>query len=251
VTVLPARNGTSSRRRTALAALAAATLLLAGTGCRHGDGGTTRREPGATQYLDRLSRAIGAVSAARARLATDASAIGAGAQKVDDVDDVAVDGDRSAVRARRPAAARAVGKAAPLARRYNKDVAAYDTAVTALDAAKSDGLDATQQQAVTGVVTAARAELTALHSYATVVASVWPRYEQLDENQKLWLARSSNGWYRDQHEAAGAYVVLSDRAGLDAARRSLAAADGRRLAAARTADAAVATARDALATLVR
>jgi hypothetical protein len=95
-----------------------------------------------------------------------------------------------------------------------------------------------------------RSEASQLHSYATAVATVWPRYEALDENQKLWLARSSNGWYRDQQEAAGAYVVLSDRPVIARSRRSLATADARRLAAARATDASIGRARGALASLL-
>jgi hypothetical protein len=231
-----------------LRAAAALLAALALTACDPAD--RTPRVVTETRFLERLGGAIGDVNAARARLATDASAIGTAAAKIDDVDDVAVDGNRDAVRNRRGAAANALRPASVAARRYNKDVRGYEAAITALAAADGEGLRADQRAAVDGVVTSARAEARELHRYAAMVASVWPRYELLESNQRVWFARSSNGWYRDQHEAAGAYVVLSDRAGLAPARRSLAAADGRRLAAARACDAAIAAARGALASLL-
>jgi outer membrane murein-binding lipoprotein Lpp len=235
-------------RAAAVALTAALAAALALTGCH--SGGARKHDAVETRFLDKLSGAIGALNAARARLATDAAAIGAAAARIDDVDDVAVDGDRNAVRARRALSAKVVPTASVVARRYGKDVTADQTAVTALSEATGVGLDDEQRAAVDAVATAASREVDELHSYATVLAAVWPRYEQLNGNQKLWLERASNGWYRDQHESAGAYVALTDRAGLDAARRNLAAADRRRLAAARTVDRAVAAARTALASLL-
>jgi hypothetical protein len=232
---------------TRLTALALATTLAL-TGCHSGGG--HRHDVVETRFLDALSTAIGQLNTARTRLANDAAAIAAAAARIDDVDDVAVGGDRNAVRARRALAAKAVPMASIVARRYGKDVTTDQTAVTALARATGEGLNDEQRAAVDKVATAAQQELTELHSYARVLATVWPRYEQLDENQKLWLARASNGWYRDQHESAGAYVVLSDRTGLDAARRDLAAADRRRLDAAKAVDRAVAAARAALASLL-
>jgi hypothetical protein len=233
--------------RAAATAFAATTLAL--TACQTGGGPREPRVVEETRFLDALSGAIDGVNATRARLAADANAISAAAAALDDVDDVAVDGNREAVRARRPKADRAMAKASPAARRLNKDVRAYRDAVTALDGAATEGLDAAQQAAIDGVVAAARAELGRLRSYATVVASVWPRFEQLNETQKLWLARYSNGWYRDQREAAGAYVTMIDRTALARDRSSLARADARRLAAAKRASDAIAEARGALASL--
>lgn len=233
-------------RRAAVAAAVAAALAL--TACTRDE----PREPRVvveTRFLDALSKAIEGVNAARARLAADANAIGTAAAALDDLDDVAITGDRAAARARRGAAANAMPAAMRAARRLNADVAAYRTAAAALDRAPKEGLDAPQRAALSDVVSAARAEQSQLRGYATVVASVWPRYEKLDENQRLWLTRASNGWYRDQRESAGAYAVLTDRAALGTARRSLAAADARRLSAARRADTAIDTARGALASL--
>lgn len=235
------------KRGVALAVVA----VLALAGCRSDGGQAPPHGQHETRFLDRMNAAIGAVNAARGRLATDASAIDRAAQRIDDVDDVAVTGDRAAVRARRPAAAAAVTTAAPAAARYQKDVAAYATAITAVDAAKAEGLNAPQQRAVGDFVAAARAEVTELHVYAGVIGTVWPRYADLDDKQRTWLARASNGWYRDQQEAAGAYVVLSDRDTLAQARRSLATADAARLDAARDADRAANAARTALAGLLR
>ncbi len=235
-----------TRRATAIAATLLAVLAFAGCESGHGE----PREAVQTRFLERLSAAITDLNTARQHLADDAAAISLAAERLDDVDAVAVRGDRTAVRGRRPAAAAAVSKAAAAARRLGKDVTTYDRAVAALGAAGDEGLDATQQAAVQGVVTAGRDELGQLHSYATVIATVWPRYESLDENQLLWLARASNGWYRNQDEAANAYVVLTERAGLTAARRSLSSADAARLRAARSAAAAIRTARDALAVLL-
>jgi outer membrane murein-binding lipoprotein Lpp len=230
----------------ALAAALAATLLL--TGCRGGSDDSPR--PVLTQYLDDLSTAIEGLNAARARLADDANAIGVAAAALDDVDDVAVTGNRDAARNRRPAADRAMPKASAAARRLNTDVVTYRRSVTALDEARDPSLTAAQQRALDDVVAAARKEVAQLKSYATVIASVWPRYERYDENQKLWLLRSSGGWYRDTKEAAGGYAVLNDRATLARDRRSLASADQKRLAATRMAGAAIATARGALAALL-
>jgi hypothetical protein len=137
------------------------------------------------------------------------------------------------------------------ARRMPANVRAHDAAVTALAAAPSSGLTPEQVGALRDVTQATRTEARALRSYGTVVATVWPRYAALDEGQKLWLARASNGWYRNQQEAAGNYLVLVDRTALDAGRRSLAAADAARLAAARAAAGAIDGARGALASLLK
>lgn len=234
-----------SARTTTAAALAAALVL---TGCRGGDDPPQR--PVVTQYLEDLSKAIEGLNAARARLAEDANAIGAAAAALDDVDDVAIDGNRDAARDRRPAADRAMPKASAAARRLNRDVVTYRRSVTSLDDARDPSLTAAQDQAIRDVVAEARKEVDQLRSYATVIAAVWPRYERYDENQKLWLLRSSGGWYRDTKEAAGGYAVLNDRAALARDRRSLSSADQKRLAAARLAGAEIAAARGALAGLL-
>jgi hypothetical protein len=129
-------------------------------------------------------------------------------------------------------------------------VAAYERAVGALAAADTPGLTPEQAGALARAVTAARAELAEAKRYAAAVTSVWTRYEELDANQKLWLARASNGWYRDQQESAGAYVVLTDRTRINAARQTFATADATRVAAARSATAAFDAARAALASLL-
>jgi outer membrane murein-binding lipoprotein Lpp len=232
-------------RRAAAAALAAALLL---TGCTHGDDQPKRTTE--TRFLDALSTAIKGVNAARQRLADDANALATAADALDAFDDVAVEANREAARARRPKADNAMAKASAAARRLTKDVRAYATAITALDRAPKDGLDTVQRGAVDDVVTATGAEQAQLKGYATVVAAVWPRYEVWNDNQKTWLARYSNGWYRDRKEAAGAYAVFTDRAVIARDRRSLAGADQRRLDAARLASEQIATARGALASLI-
>lgn len=233
------------RRATALA-LAAALLL---PGCRTAGEGTPR-EVVETVFLDRLEAAIDDVNATRARLAQDANAISTAAAAIDAVDDVAITGDREATRPKRAAASRVMPPAMSAARRLNKDVRAYRDAITRLDKVPGTGLDAVQRGAIDDVVRAVRAELVQLRGYATVVASVWPRYETLHENQGLWLMRASNGWYRDTQESAGAYAVLSgSRAQLAQDRKSLAGADTKRLAAARAAGDAIDAARGALASL--
>ena len=210
----------------------------------------TRYAIGAILEVIQEGRPIAAVNAARTTLARDAAALGAAAAAIDAVDEVAVTGDRDAVRAARRKAAAPVEKAAATARRLNKDVTAYDRAIARLDeAAATPSLRPEERGAIERVVTAGRQEARQLHTYATVIATVWPRYERLDETQGLWLARSSNGWYRDQQEGAGAYVVLADRTTMATARRALAAADAKRLTAAKKTDAAVADARAALAAL--
>jgi hypothetical protein len=238
------------RRR--LAAVAVATALATALTACDGGGGEPREPTTAvqTRLLDRLSKAIEQVNAARTRLAKDTNALAAAAGAIDDVDDVAVKGDRDAVRARRQKSAPLVPQGDAAAGRLGKDVRAYRAAVAALDAAKAEGLDAAQQRAVAAFVAAANRELDQLKTYSTVVSAAWPRYRKLDEAQGLWLARASNGWYRDTKEAAGNYAVMTDRKALARDRRSLAAADGRRLGAARAASAAAAEARRVLAPLL-
>lgn len=217
----------------AVAAGLAAALAVTGTGCR-----ADKREPKVvieTVFLERLSAAIRGVNAARQRLADDGNALGTAAQALDDVDAVAVTGDRQAVRDKRKPAANAMTTAGPVARRIGKDVTAYEQAITALEAADTPGLTAEQVAAIADAVSAGKAEVAELKRYGAAVATSWPRYEKLDSDQKLWLTRASNGWYRDQQEAAGAYVVMTDRRTLTPARRSFAAADSRRVAAAREA----------------
>ncbi|HVF03606.1 MAG TPA: hypothetical protein VNA20_02080 [Frankiaceae bacterium] len=239
---------TRTPRATRLAA--ALTALLVGvTGCQN-------REPTKpnvvveTRYLDALSKAIDAVNKTRARVVADGNAISRAAAALDDVDDAAVTGDRDTVRGRRATASTAFGKAQAATNRLGKDVRAYRTAVDGLARAPREGLDPTQNAALADVVSAARAELSQLRDYATVMAVVWGTYQKLDEVQGLWLTRSLGGWYRDQREAAGAYGVLVDRPVLAKARTSLAGADRRRLAAARLVDDQLATARGALASLL-
>ena len=235
---------------TRAAAALAAALALTATGCTTG-GGTREPTPAVeTRFLEELSAAIAAVNKARQSLATDANAISAAATAIDDVDDVAVTGNRDAVRNRRAKAGPAAAAAARAARALNKHVRVYRTAIDGLRTAPTTGLDVPQQRAIRDVATAARSEYDQLRGYATVIASIWPRYEKLNENQVLWLQRASNGWYRDTKEAAGAYVVMTDRDALAKDRRSLAGADARRLAAAQRAGEAIAAARGALASLV-
>jgi hypothetical protein len=191
------------------------------------------------------------VNDARKRLADDGNALVAAAQALDAVDEVAVKGDRTAVRSRRPAAARATAAAGVVARRLGKDVDAYEKAVTALDAAEAPGFTPEQLDALRAAVRAGRTEVAALRSYVAAVTGVWTRYEDLDADQKLWLARASNGWYRSQQESAGAYAVLTERTRLAAARRTFAGADQRRVAAGRTATTAFDAARAALQPLLR
>jgi hypothetical protein len=230
-----------------LAAALGAALAL--TACQGGDGGPPREPVTQTRFLEELSAAIDGVNDARRRLATDGNALSAAATALDAVDAVAVTGNRDAVRNRRPKAAAAAAKAATAARALTKHVRAYGTAVETLAQAPTAGLDDTQRAAVLGVVRAARDEHRQLRGYATVIASSWPRYERLNEAQVLWLQRASNGWYRDTKEAAGAYVVMTDREALARDRRSFAGADERRLAAARVAGDAITAARGALASL--
>ncbi|MDQ1711422.1 MAG: hypothetical protein QOE45_872 [Frankiaceae bacterium] len=236
---------TAAARRAAAAFLAVA---LAATGCHRGNGAP--RASTETRFLDRLATAISGLNAARQRLADDAAAIGVTAAALDDVDSVAVTGDRAAVRTQRNAHAAEIPKGMAAARRMPPDVRAYDAAVAALAAAPAPGLTPAQTTALGNVVTAVRAEAANLHIYGTVVATVWSRYASLDENQKLWLSRASNGWYRDQQEAAGNYLVLVDRSALDSGRRSLAAADASRIAAARRTQGPIDKARVALASLL-
>ena len=235
------------RRATAVAAVVA--LAFAAPGCRD----APAREPRVvveTTFLERLSGAISDVNAARQRLAQDGDALVAAATALDDVDAVAVKGDRKAARDRRPAAARATQTAGEVVRRLDKDVAAYERAVAALDAAAAPGLTPEQLEAISDAAAAGRAEVAELRRYAAAVTSVWTRYEELDADQKLWVSRAYNGWYRTTEESAAAYVVLTDRRRLATTRRTFAAADERRVAAARTASRAFQRTRAALASLL-
>ena len=218
-------------RRAAAAALAA---VLAVAGCTK-DEPEPRPTAVQTVFLERLSAAIRDVNAARQRLADDGAALGAAAQALDDVDEVAVTGDRKTARDRRPKAARAVQAAAPVVRRLNEHVRTYERAVAALSAADAPGLTGDQQAALRDSVQAGRDELTELKRYAAAVTSVWTRYEKLDSDQKTWVARAYNGWYRTTKESADAYVVMTERSRLALARRTFASADQRRVAAGRTA----------------
>jgi hypothetical protein len=234
--------------RTAAVA-AAVALALALPACDDGP----KREPRQvveTVFLERLSGAIRDVNASRQRLADDGAALGAAAKALDDVDAVAVHGDRKVARERRPAAARTVQAASPVARRITKDVAAYERAVAALDEAEAPGLTKEQLDALRGAVQAGRTEVGELKRYASAVAASWTRYEKLDSDQKLWVARAYNGWYRTTEESAGAYVVMTERTKLATARRTFSAADGRRVTAARTAAAQYDAARRALTALL-
>ncbi|HEV2889359.1 MAG TPA: hypothetical protein VGX28_03205 [Frankiaceae bacterium] len=237
-----------SRGATRAAVLAVALALVA-PACTKGDAPPPKQVV-ETRFLDRLSGAIKAVNDARGRLATDGNVLGAAAQALDDVDEVAVNGDRAAARKRRPAAAKAVQAAAPIARRLNDHVRAYERAVAALDAAEAPGLTREQLAALGDAVQAGRGEVTELKRYAAAVASAWPRYEKLDADQKLWVARASNGWYRTQNESAGAYVVLTERQRLATARRTFATADARRVGTARTTAATYDRVRAVLASLL-
>lgn len=216
------------------AAAAAVALALLAPAC-------TKDEPEppkvvvATVFLERLSAAIRDVNTARKRLADDGAVLGAAALALDDVDEVAVTGDRKAARDRRPKAAGAVQKAAPIVRRLNEHVRTYQRAVTALSAAEAPGLTPEQLAALRNAVQAGRDELNELQSYATAVTSVWTRYEKLDADQKTWVSRAYNGWYRTTEESADAYVVMTERPKLAAARRTFASADQRRVQAGRTA----------------
>lgn len=231
------------------AAALAAALVIAATGCSRG---AAPRKPTTTEtrFLDALSTAIGQINNSRQRLADDGAALDEAARLLDAIDAVALRGDRATVRTERKNAAKKISLAKTLARRVARDVADYDKAVTALGKATGEGLTNAQRAAVEDVVDAGRAEVSELRRYAASVATDWPRYEELDEHESLWLARASNGWYRDQKESAGAYAVLSDRQRLAKARSGYAAADARRVGAARAATRSIAAARAALASLL-
>ena len=246
----PGRATGRAPRRAPRAALAALLVVALAGACQPQRRDDPPRVITETRFLEELSDAIAAMNRARAAVVADANALSAGAAALDDVDDVAVDGDRDAARGRRAKAQAAMAKARPAARRLGGHVRAYRRAIDTLARASKVGLDPAQHAAITNVVSAARAEYSPLRDYATVIATIWPRYEKLDEDQRLWLTRYNGGWYRDRQEAAGAYVVMTDRDALARDRRSLAGADKRRIEAARAYDAEADRARGVLATLL-
>jgi hypothetical protein len=233
-----------ARRAVVLALLAALVPSCRG-------GGTSQHDQDLVRELTALDAAITAVNGARKVVVADADRVTAAVRRLDEADAYGGRGDQAGMRRSRPAARRAVALAVPALRAIAGDAGRYTAALAVLDrAANGPGLDPTQRAAVRDVVVVARAEADRSSAFGRVALGVWPRFQAFDAAQELWLQRASNGWYRSVEESANAYVVLSHRDEVEAARRAVEQADVARAQAARNTASATARARAALAPLL-
>ena len=203
--------------------------------------------------LGRLDAAIGGFNAARTQVLTSTAAVVAGAMALDKADDACATGSASRAAAVRPPARAAGGKVRTAVAALPLLLRAYGRAADELAAAAkaATSLDAGQRAAIDAVVTGGRAEAAAADAFRVAGRTAWPAYDQLNDQQSLWLDRASSGWYRDRQEAANAYaVLLTDlRPALDRARTLLQRVDAARRPISERERGALARADTALATL--
>lgn len=228
----------------------AVVLLLAGcAGPRRVAGPVVDLDTG----LRRLDVAIAAFGAARAQVLAATGDVVAAALALDAADEACTTGATDAAVAARANARTAVPKAPAALAALPVRLTAYDKALTTLAAAASaaTSLTADQRAALAAVVDRARAESRASDAFRVAGLAAWPAYVKLDATQGLWLERRLGGWYRNEQEAAGSYVVLvqADRAALADARTLLERVDKARRPVSDRVRAALAAADEALAAL--
>jgi hypothetical protein len=179
--------------------------------------------------LDALGRAVADLDASRKALLAAPEAVAAGATALDAADEACATGQRTlAADARRTARATLPRVDAALAT-YAGQLDAYRSTLQALAPAAAP-LEPAQRRALAALAAAGEQEAAALAAFAESARGAWPAYRDLDEAQSTWLDRASAGWYRDDAEAAGGYVVLRRPVlpALEKARGSLAKADAAR-----------------------
>ncbi len=180
--------------------------------------------------LSRLDAAVAGVDSTRTQLLAAPAAVTAAATALDTADAASAEGARAAARAARNAVRDVVPAATAALDALPQQAAEYETALAAL-ALAAEPLESAQKAALENVVTAGRAEATAIMAFGLTARNAWPAYTALDKAEALWLERATAGWYRTESEAADAYTVLlrPQRAALDRARAALREADaGRR-----------------------
>lgn len=224
-------------------------------GCGAVPGRTLDRGSGAAgNRLAPLSAAIGATDSSRAALLADLRADDAAAAAADIADTAALSGSAAAVATLLAASTRAVTAATTTAARTRAEVVTYADALGQLQTAADHApISAGQRRAIAAVVTAGRTEAAALRSTAVAYGSALPTYQQLGGVERSWLGHADSGWFATTAVAAGAYQVA--RSGLSAplaqARQAISAANATRQAVTGPAEAALAAARTALASLNR
>lgn len=216
----PRGRGLSVRR-----ALLLLVALLSVSACGgSGDGRTT-------DGFARLDAATSGFDTSRKAAVASADSVVAAAVALDAADEVAGRGARSAAKPLRVKARAAVPPARAGLGALGAHLRAYSAAVAELRAAAEQAdLDDGQRRAVLAVADAGAAEAAVLETFRIVASRSWPAYAELDRDESTWLDRATAGWYRNEKESAGAYVVLtsSNRAALEGARTALADADAAR-----------------------
>jgi hypothetical protein len=241
-------------RRTRAVTLALLSALALGAGACN-DGGDPKPRPTITEDngVAALGAAIDAVNSSRKALLADTNVVVSAARSFDAGDAAAAVGDRSGMQALRKDIEGGHSKANPAVMRLTARAAAYDKALTALEAAApAPALDDAQRASITAVVEAGRAEHAAMAAFATVTTRVWPTYRALHDDGTTWFTRARAGWYRNTQESANAYAVLvsDDRPALERARTALQKADADRARTAAATSRAITAARTALVDLV-
>ena len=240
------------RPRAVTLALFAALAVSAG-GCS--DGGDPRPGPTITEDngVAALGAAINGLNTSRKALLADTNLVVSAAKSFDAGDAAAAVGDRAGMQALRKDIDNRHTKANAAVTRLSARVAAYEKALTALEAAApARALDDDQRSAITEVVRTGRAEHVAMAAFAAVIKRVWPTYRVLHDDGTTWFTRARAGWYRNSQESANAYAVLvsDDRPALERARTALQKADADRARAAAATSRAITAARTALVDLV-
>jgi hypothetical protein len=195
-----------------------------------GPTGTVEVTSGPSQpQLARLDAAVAAVNTTRAAALAAPATVTDAATALDGADEACATGQRELASESRSTARAAVEPVAAGIAALPGQVDAYRTALDELTAAAAS-LDGPQQAALAEAATAGAAEAAALAGFGVAAARLWPSYAALDDVQSTWLDRASAGWFRDQREAANAYVVLRKPVlpALEQARGQLARADADR-----------------------
>jgi hypothetical protein len=195
-----------------------------------GPTGTVEVPAGPSQpQLARLDAAVAEVNATRAAALAAPVTVTDAATALDGADEACLTGQRDLAAEARSSARAAVAPVAGGIAALPGQIDAYRTALDEL-ATAAGSLDGPQQAALAQAATAGAAEAAELIGFGAAAARIWPSYAALDDVQSAWLDRATAGWFRDQREAANAYLVLRKPVvpALEQARGQLARADADR-----------------------
>lgn len=231
----------------------AVVAALAAAACSDGATPAPTESVQIAPSLDALDDAITAVNAGRAAVLRHVATVITALERRDELDDLAAAGERTSARSADPASDESYARVAASTRDLGPALEEFQRGLGQLAAAAaSPELDTAQRRLLGTAIAHGRAEVAATRAFATQVRAALPAYDELGVRVDEWLRRARAGWYRDQQEAANAYVVLLGdvRERLEAARGAVAHADSARTRAVADTTRSFSLARRALAPLM-